>query len=112
MERRTIVAPFDGVIAKLHRKEGEFLSPVRPEVVTLVDIDQLYATFSIPSAAAGTLEVGKTYHVEIGGQVGVNATLESVGVQTDAESGTVRVKLLIENRDHKLRAGEPCVWNL
>jgi len=112
MERRTIVAPFDGVIAKLHRKEGEFLSPVRPEVVTLVDIDQLYATFSIPSASASALEVGKTYPVEIGGQVGVKATLESIGVQTDAESGTVRVKLLIGNGDHKLRAGEPCVWNL
>jgi multidrug efflux pump subunit AcrA (membrane-fusion protein) len=112
MERRTIVAPFDGVVAKLHRKEGEFLSPVRPEVVTLVDIDQLYATFSIPSASASALEVGKTYPVEIGGQVGVKATLESIGVQTDAESGTVRVKLLIGNGDHKLRAGEPCVWNL
>lgn len=112
MERRTIIAPFPGVVAKLHRKEGEFLSPVRPEIVTLVDIDQLYATFNIPSSSANGLEVGRNYHLEIGGQVGVNAKLESIGVQTDAESGTVRVKLLIENRDHKLRAGEPCVWNL
>lgn len=112
MERRTIVAPFDGVVAKVHRKEGEFLSPVRPEVVTLVDIDHLYAVFSIPSSSVGMLEVGNAYHLEIGNQVGVKAKLESIGVQTDAESGTVRVKLLIENQDHKLRAGEPCIWNL
>lgn len=112
LERRTIVAPFDGVVAKLHRKEGEFLSPVRPEVVTLVDTDRLYAVFSIPSSSVSILEVGKTYQLEIGSQVGVQATLDSIGVQTDAESGTVRVKLLIENRDLKLRAGEPCIWNL
>lgn len=112
LERRTIVAPFAGVIAKLHRKEGEFLSPVRPEVVTLVDTDQLYAVFSIPSSSVGILEIGKTYPLEIGSQVGVNAKLDSIGVQTDAESGTVRVKLLIDNRDLKLRAGEPCIWNL
>ncbi|MFN5323209.1 MAG: efflux RND transporter periplasmic adaptor subunit [Planctomycetota bacterium] len=112
LERRTIVAPFSGVVANLHRKEGEFLSPVRPEVVTLVDVDQLYAVFSIPSSAVNTLEVGKTYPLEIGGQVGVNAKLDSIGVQTDAESGTVRVKLLIDNHELKLRAGEPCVWNL
>lgn len=100
------------MVANLHRKEGEFLSPVRPEVVTLVDVDQLYAVFSIPSSAVNTLEVGKTYPLEIGGQVGVNAKLDSIGVQTDAESGTVRVKLLIDNHELKLRAGEPCVWNL
>lgn len=112
LERRTIVAPFDGVIAKLHRKQGEFLSPVRPEVATLVDIDQLYAVINIPSTAVSSLELGKTYQIEIGNQVGVNAKLDSIGVQTDAESNTVKVKLLIDNRELKLRAGEPCIWNL
>lgn len=112
MEKRTITAPFAGVIARLHRKEGEFLSPLRPEIVTLVEIDQLYATFNIPSSSLGGLTLGATFSLEVGGRQGVPARLESIGVQTDAESGTVRVKLLIDNRGHELRAGEPCIWNL
>jgi len=36
VQRRTILAPFNGQIAKIHSREGEFLSPLHPEVCTIV----------------------------------------------------------------------------
>ena len=37
---------------------------------------------------------------------------ESIGVQTDAQSGTVKVKLVIENPSNDIRAGEICTLNI
>ena len=34
LDRRRINAPFYGMIAKLHRQEGEFISPLKPETVS------------------------------------------------------------------------------
>ena len=112
LEKRTIVAPFAGVIAKIHHKEGEYLSPLRPEIVTLVEIDCLYATFNIPSSEISELKIGDSHILDMGNRRTVKAEVHSIGVETDAESGTVRIKLLINNADHALRSGEACIWNL
>ena len=48
LQRRSILAPFAGVVAKIHRHPGEFLSPLNPEVVTIIQTDRLLATFNVP----------------------------------------------------------------
>ena len=40
--------------------------------------------------------------------VDVIGTIYSIGVQTDAESGTVQVKVELDNSEGKLRGGEQC----
>jgi RND family efflux transporter MFP subunit len=112
LEKRTIAAPFAGVISKIHHKEGEYLSPLRPEIVTLVEIDRLYATFNIPSSEVSNLKIGDIHTLDMGNGRTIKAEVNSIGVQTDAESGTVRIKLLIDNSDRNLRSGEACIWNL
>ncbi len=108
LDRRCIKAPFDGVIAKVHRQEGEYLSPLRPEIATLVQTDRLLATFMIPSSQVRQFEVGTTYEITLeNGQV-VEGAVHQVGVLTDAQSGTVVVKLVIENQSGEFRSGEIC----
>ncbi len=108
LDRRRIKAPFDGVIAKVHRQEGEFLSPLRPEIATLVQVDRLLATFMIPSSQIRQFEIGTNYEIELeNGQV-VQGKVHRVGVLTDAQSGTVELKLVIENPNNKFRSGEIC----
>ena len=112
LDRRTIVAPFDGVIATIHSREGEFLSPLRPEVVTLVQVDRLIATFAVPSSQISSFEIGKEFNIQMSQGQTVLATVHSIGVETDAQSGTVEIKLVVENPDFQFRSGEICTLNI
>ncbi len=108
LDRRRINAPFDGMIAKLHRQEGEFISPLKPEIATLVQVDRLLATFMVPSSQVDQFEVGGTLEIELENGRVVKGEVYRVGVVTDAQSGTVELKLVIENPDNSLRSGEIC----
>lgn len=112
LERRNIRAPFDGVVSKIHRREGEFLSPLRPELITLIQTDQLLAAFAVPSSMVSSFQLGNQYDVEICGGQTVTGTVYAIGVETDAQSGTIVVKFLIDNGAHQIRAGESCVLNI
>ncbi len=108
LERRIIRAPFDGVVSTIHRKQGEFLSPLKPEIITLIQNDQLLANFAVPSTMVSQLTVGKQLDVEFMSGKVVKGIVHSIGVVTDAQSGTIQVKVLIDNTAGKLRAGENC----
>lgn len=112
LARRTILSPFEGVIAKIHRREGEFLSPLHPEVATIIQIDRLLATFAVPSSQLETFEIGKEFNIELENGTLIKAKVHRIGVETDAQSGTVEVKLVIENDKQELRSGEICTLNI
>ncbi len=106
LERRTIRAPFAGVVSKIHKREGEFISPVHPEIITLIQVDRLIAKFNVPSSQVQVFERGKKFSLQMYDGNLVEATVYSVGVYTDAQSGTVEVKLIVDNSNNELRAGE------
>lgn len=110
--RRSIVAPIDGVVSKVHRREGEYLSPLRPEVVTIIQVDRLLATFNIPASQANEFRVGKEFELNFESGQSVVAKVHSVSVNTDAQSQTVEIKLVFKNPGRAFRAGEICTLNI
>ncbi len=112
LERRSILAPFDGVVSKIHRKRGEFLSPLHPEVVTIVQVDRLLAIFNVPSSQASMFKAGATHQVQLSNGYTVDAVVEKIGIVTDAQSGTVEIKFVIQNADGQIRSGESVVLNI
>lgn len=106
LERRTITAPFNGLVAKIHSREGEFLSPLHPEICTIVQVDKLLATFNISSDQAAEFSVGQRYELRLGNGQTVSGEVYLVGVETDPQSGTVEIKLLVDNSDYRIRSGE------
>ncbi len=112
LERRAIRAPFDGIVSIIHRREGEYVSPVRPELATVVDVSKLLAVFNIHTGDLATITSRKDLTVVMPDDSRVRGTLHNVGVQTDAESGTVPVKVLLDNANLALRAGEQCYLEL
>ncbi len=109
LDRRTITAPISGFVSLIHCREGEYVSPVRSDIVTIVNVDRLYGVFNIPSNQAEQFEVGKTFHVRCSNGSTVDAIVEYVGVAIDAESGTVEIRLVIENEGYRMKAGDSCV---
>ena len=80
--------------------------------MTLVQLDRLIAKFNVPSSIVSSYKVGQEVEVLMADGTKLIAQVFSVGVQTDAQSGTVEVKLLIENPDGEIRSGEICTLNV
>ncbi len=108
LSRRTIVAPFDGIVAKIHRQDGEFLSPVKPEVALLIQTDLLLAAFPIPSSQVDSFKLGQEIRVIFDDGPSLLGTLHSIAPTTDAQSDTVQIKIKINNAPGLLRSGQRC----
>lgn len=109
MERRRIRAPIDGVVIRLFREPGEFTSPNSPQVMTIVQLDPLMAKFSVESRPARRYELGQGLEVEIGDAGKVQGVIEYISPVTDAQSGTVQMKVRIDNSRGRYRSGERCI---
>ena len=112
LDRRTIRAPFSGIVSKVHIREGEFVSTLQPEIVTLMQVDKLLAKFNVPSSQVDLFSPGSAFELTLGTGQKVTATVYRVAVSTDAQSGTVEIKMLIENPELRLRAGEILTLNI
>jgi RND family efflux transporter MFP subunit len=113
LQKRLVVAPFSGVISELHRQAGEYVSPAVPQVVTLVELDPLKATFLLTRQQLARLTLQqqvKVYFVEAALQA--EGVVDSIAPVTDAESGTTAVRVQIANPGWKLRSGERCRLDL
>lgn len=109
IERRRIRSPIDGVVIHVFREPGEFTSPNDPDILTVVQLDPLLATFSVDSTQArGYQALRQTRVVFSSGDV-AEGTIEYVSPVTDAESGTVEIRVRIDNPDQRYRSGERCV---
>ncbi|MGB2499029.1 MAG: efflux RND transporter periplasmic adaptor subunit [Mariniblastus sp.] len=111
LDRRTITSPFDGIVAKIHRREGEFLSPLHPEVATIIQVDKLLASFAIMSNQLDQFSIDQEHTIRLENGSLIKGRVYRIGVETDSQSGTVEIKLLIENPNLKLRSGESCSLN-
>lgn len=112
LQRRTIRAPFKGLVAKITSREGEFLSPLHPEICTLIQVDRLLATFNVDSSEASNFHPGESYELRLSDGSTIQAQVHSVGVEINPQSGTVEIKFVINNEDFKIRSGESCSLNV
>ena len=109
VERRTIRSPIAGVVTKLHKEEAEFVAPNDPQILTIVQLDPLRATFSVSPIQAVRLSKLQKVRVSFTDlPQSAEAAVEFISPVTDAESGTVRIKVIIDNPKSLYRSGERC----
>ena len=113
LDRRTVRSPIAGTVMTLHKQLGEFVAPNTPEILTLVELDPLLANFSMTSHDVERIELGQQVKVRFpaNGQL-VDGVVDFIAPITDAESGTIRVKVKVKNSESKLRSGERCTLQL
>tara|TARA_R100001132_G_scaffold499_1_gene716 strand:+ start:7731 stop:8522 length:792 start_codon:yes stop_codon:yes gene_type:complete len=109
ISRRTIRAPISGVVNLIHKEQGEFVAPNSPETMTLVQIDRLLAFFTLTPQQASQLKIDDKIEVTFRiNNATTEGTVEYISPVTDAQSGTVLVKVRIDNRNGSFRSGERC----
>ena len=122
-DRRRIVAPIGGIVTRLLIEPGETVGTEPLAVV--VEVSRLRATLHVPVEIADEIaddiadgeggEGGATVPLTVPltvqtrrGPVAVQGAVEFLSPVIDAESDTVRMTVLVDNADRRLRAGTPC----
>lgn len=113
LAQRTIRSPISGVVIQIHKDAGEYLSPTDPVVLTVVQLDPLTVSFSVPVGQISGIAQGQKIPLRIDGQKQPrNAEVELVSSVINAESQTVRVKFKLPNPNKDLRSGVKCFLSL
>jgi RND family efflux transporter MFP subunit len=111
LRQRKIIAPIDGIVEKVLKSPGEYVSPTSPEVVRIVDISKLRASFFLQVQEINNLKFGTQLEVEITGGRLKLGTIDYIAPYADGESGLIEVQLLIENPELKIW-GSRCLLKL
>ena len=110
LEQRQVRSPIDGVVTKVQRDVGEFVSGNDPVIATVVQLDPLIATYSIPSTLSKGIKPNAPVEMLIGDtRVPAKGTVEYVAPVTDAQSGTIQIKVRLPNPKREYRSGEKCL---
>lgn len=106
LERRNVLAPFDGHVTERLREVGEAVDQFVP-VLVLVDISRMYLEIFLPASRIREIKEGQAVKVtvpDLPGRV-FDGTVEKLSPTVNAASGEFKVRILIPNADHALVAG-------
>lgn len=106
IEQRTLRAPFDGIVARLHQEKAASVSPNTGPVLTLVKLDQLELVVHLDHRRLDGLQTGQSVGVTaVDREIGGTGTIEFISPVVDASSGTARVRITLPNGDGVHRSG-------
>jgi len=106
IERKTIRAPFGGILGIRQVNLGQYLTGGDP-VVPLQSLHPIYVDFSVPQQEVGGLRVGAEVHVSSEGPSGVALTgrITAIDSVVDQATRNVQVQATLANPQGRLKPG-------
>ncbi|HEV2332159.1 MAG TPA: efflux RND transporter periplasmic adaptor subunit [Gammaproteobacteria bacterium] len=106
IDKKAIRAPFTGQAGIRNVNVGQYL-PEGTVIVTLQDLDHMYASFTLPEQALPSLAPRQKVSLSVDTYPNrrFEGTVNAIDSKIDPNSHTVRVQGLIPNPGHLLRAG-------
>ena len=106
IERKTIRAPFSGVLGIRHVNLGQYLSG-GSALVTLQSMNPIYVNFGVPQQAVGQMRTGRTVRVTAGDLAGIEFSGRVTAIDSVADEATrnVQVQATLANPEGRLRPG-------
>ena len=102
----TVVSPFDGLVAKRHVSQGEYVAPGAP-LIELVALDPIEISFHVTEIDSARVSVGATLELRVATYP--DDTFEgrviSVSPGVDLRTRMLRVRAIVPNPDGRLRPG-------
>jgi membrane fusion protein (multidrug efflux system) len=102
IERKTIRAPFAGILGIRQVNVGQYLSAGDP-LVTLQSLNPIYVNFGVPQQALAEMRVGRSVRVTADGVFTGRVTATDSVV--DETTRNIKVQATLANTDGKLRPG-------
>jgi membrane fusion protein, multidrug efflux system len=106
ISQKLVRAPFDGELGVRHVEVGQYLT-AGTQIVTLTDLSQLYANFTVTEKDSGNLKVGQTVRVGVDAYPGRNfeGKINAIEPQIATDTRNIRVQATIDNPEHILKPG-------
>lgn len=106
IERKTIRAPFSGVLGIRQVNLGQYVNPGQA-IVPLQALDPVYVDFAVPQQEMRDVRVGAELDIKVEGVSGVAARgkITAINSVVDQSTRNVNVQATFPNRDGKLRPG-------
>jgi membrane fusion protein (multidrug efflux system) len=106
IERKTIRAPFSGILGIRQVNKGQYLAGGDP-LVALQSLNPIYVNFGVPQQAIGQVRVGRGVRItsESLGNVGFDGRVTAIDSVVDSTTRNIQVQATLSNPDGKLRPG-------
>ncbi len=106
LKEKTIRSPLNGIVVKKYKEAGEAVDRVE-KLLDVVNIDQVYVQFYLDPKLMQTIkqDVEVPVRFPVIGNQDFIGRVSFIDPRIDAGSGLFRVKVLIDNADHKIKAG-------
>lgn len=104
--RRTVRAPFDGVMGIRNAFLGQYLN-AGTDIARLEDISQFRIRFTIPQTRIADIAVGQSLAIFVDAypDTPFDGKITAIEPQVNPDSGVVQVQASIPNKEGKLRSG-------
>jgi membrane fusion protein (multidrug efflux system) len=106
ISKKAIRAPFDGKLGIRQVNLGEFVSP-GTEIVTLQNLDKIFADFSVPERYLNDVQNGQTVHIEgvaLEGKI-YDGIVTAVSPKVEKTTRNVLIQATFDNPEGTLRPG-------
>ena len=106
ISQKLVRAPFDGQLGVRHVELGQFLT-AGTQIVTLTDLSQLYANFTVTEKDSAQLKVGQTVLIAVDAYPGrrFEAKINAIEPQIATDTRNIRVQAALDNPEHILKPG-------
>src|SRR5882724_9646777 len=106
ISQKLVRAPFDGELGVRRVEVGQFLT-AGTQIVSLTDLSELYANFTVTEKDSGNLKVGQTVRILVDAYPGrtFEGKITTIEPQISADTRNIRVQATIANPENILKPG-------
>src|SRR5882724_11852452 len=106
ISQKLVRAPFDGELGVRRVEVGQFLT-AGTQIVSLTDLSELYANFTVTEKDSGNLKVGQTVRILVDAYPGriFEGKISTIEPQISADTRNIRVQATIANPENILKPG-------
>lgn len=106
ISQKLVRAPFNGVLGTRRVEVGQYLT-AGTQIVSLTDLSQVYANFTVTEKDSGKLAVGQVVRIKVDAYPGrsFEGKLTTIEPQISADTRNIRVQGTIQNPDGILKPG-------
>ena len=106
ISQKLVRAPFDGELGVRHVEVGQYLT-AGTQIVSLTDLSQLYANFTLTEKDSAQLKVGQVVRVAVDAYPGrtFEGKINAIEPQIATDTRNIHVQATLDNPDHILKPG-------
>ena len=106
ISQKLVRAPFDGELGVRKVEVGQYLT-AGTQIVSLTDLSQLYANFTVTEKDSGALKVGQTVRIAVDAYPGrkFEGKITTIEPQIATDTRNIRVQATIANPERILKPG-------